>query len=296
MRVIGVAGAAGRAMRRSAAACAALVVVAAVLAAGCAHADEVPYVQSPGSVVDAMLTLARVGPQDFVVDLGSGDGRIVIAAARGYGARGLGIDYDRTLVAESRENARRAGVADRVEFHEQDIFDTDFSQATVLTMYLLPEVNFKLRPRVLLELRPGTRVVSHDFDMADWEPDGHLTVAAPDKTVGPTKESNLFLWVVPARVAGHWRGTLTGPQGEEPALIEFHQTFQKTSASVWLRHASLSGSGRIAGERILLPLAGPLSASPTGLWFTLRAVEDRLEGEAVDGERRYVLKATRIRN
>lgn len=273
-----------------------LVVLAILLAAGCAYADEVPYVQSPGGVVDAMLTLAGVGPQDYVVDLGSGDGRIVIAAARRYGARGLGIDYDRTLVAESRENARRAGVADRAEFREQDIFDTDFSRATVLTMYLLPEVNFKLRPRVLLELRPGTRVVSHDFDMADWEPDGHLTVDAPEKTVGPKKESDIFLWIVPARVAGHWRGTLTGPRGEEPALIEFQQTFQKTSVSVWLRRASLSGSGRIAGERIVLPLAGLPSTSPTGLRFTLRAVDDRLEGEAVDGERRYVLKATRIRN
>jgi hypothetical protein len=274
---------------------AALLAVAAGLAAD-ARAQEVPYVQSPGNVVDAMLRLAGVGPQDYVIDLGSGDGRIVIAAARGYGARGLGIDYDRALVEESRENARRAGVADRAEFREQDIFAADFSRATVLTLYLLPEVNFKLRPRILLELRPGTRVVSHDFDMADWQPDGHVTVPAPDKTVGPKKESDLFLWIVPARVAGHWQGTLAGPQGEEPALIELQQTFQHTTASLWLRHASLSGSGRIEGERILLPLAGPLTDAPTGLRFTLRAVEDRLEGEAVDGERRYVIKATRVRN
>ena len=130
-----------------------------------APADEVPYIQTPSNVVDAMLAVAAVGPQDYVVDLGSGDGRVVIAAAKKYGARGLGIDYDQTLIAESRANAVRAGVADRVGFLHQDIFLADFHDATVVTMYLLPEVNLEIRPQLLFGLRPGTRVVSHDWDM-----------------------------------------------------------------------------------------------------------------------------------
>jgi hypothetical protein len=130
-----------------------------------AHADEVPYIQTPTNVVDAMLTIAEVGPQDYVI--GSGDGRIVIAAAKRYQARGLGIDLDDWLIAESRASAVREGVSSKVEFLHQDIFLADFRAATVLTMYLLPEVNLELRPRILFELTPGTRVVSHDWDMGD---------------------------------------------------------------------------------------------------------------------------------
>ena len=149
-----------------------------------AHADEVPYIQTPGNVVDAMLAIAEVGPKDYVVDLGSGDGRIVIAAAKQYHARGLGIDYDRTLITESRANAAREGVSDRARFLQQDIFLADFRDATVVTMYLLPEVNLEIRPLILFGLRPGTRVVSHDWDMGDWEPDRRVVVAAPEKTIG----------------------------------------------------------------------------------------------------------------
>ncbi|MBP2672045.1 MAG: methyltransferase, partial [candidate division NC10 bacterium] len=113
-----------------------------------APADEVPYIQTPSNVVDAMLAIAEVGPKDYLVDLGSGDGRIVIAAAKQYGARGLGIDYDQSLIAESRVNAARAGVSDRVRFLQQDIFLADFHDATVVTMYLLPEVNLEIRPQI----------------------------------------------------------------------------------------------------------------------------------------------------
>ena len=136
-----------------------------------AHADEVPYVTTPTAVVDAMLSIAGVGAEDYLVDLGSGDGSIVIAAAKQYHARGVGIEYDGTLIAESRESAAREGASEWVEFLQQDIFASDFHNATVLTMYLLPEVNLDLRPRILFELRPGTRVVSHDWDMGDWESD-----------------------------------------------------------------------------------------------------------------------------
>lgn len=260
-----------------------------------ARADEVPYIQTPTNVVDAMLAIAEVGPQDYVIDLGSGDGRIVIAAAKRYQARGLGIDLDEWLIAESRATAAREGVSERVEFLHQDIFLADFRVATVVTMYLLPEVNLELRPRILFELRPGTRVVSHDWDMEDWEPDRRLIVEAPEKTVGLKKESAVYLWIVPARVAGYWRGTLAGPGGEEPVVIEFTQRFQNASASVWLRRWTLAGSGRIRGDNISLSLhRSTWMPGSKPLAFALRVADGRLEGEALDGEQRYLLRATRL--
>ena len=159
---------------------------------------DVPFVVTPDNVTREMLRLADVKAGDFVIDLGSGDGRIVIVAAKQFGARGLGVEIVPELVAKSLENARRAGVADRVEFRVQDLFATDLSQATVITMYLLPEVNLQLRPR-LLALKPGTRIVSHDWDMGDWKPDRVVTVEAPDKPIGREKLSRLYLWTVPAR-------------------------------------------------------------------------------------------------
>ena len=260
-----------------------------------AHADEVPYIQTPANVVDAMLAIAEVGPQDYVIDLGSGDGRIVIAAAKRYQARGLGIDLDNWLIAESRANAAREGVSSKVEFLHQDIFLADFRAATVLTMYLLPEVNLELRPRILFELTPGTRVVSHDWDMGDWEPDRRLVVEAPEKTIGLKKESAVYLWIVPARVAGYWRGVLAGPGGEESVVIEFAQRFQNASANVWLRRWTLAGSGRIRGDNISLSLhRSTWMPGSKPLSFSLRVDDGRLEGEALDGEQRYVLRATRL--
>ena len=160
--------------------------------------EEVPFITSPDSVTLEMLRLANVGPGDHVIDLGSGDGRIVILAAKRFGATGLGVEIDPRLVQESRRNAREAGVADRVEFREQDLFETDLGKATVITMYLLPEVNLQLRPR-LQALKPGTRIVSHDWDLGDWKPDQTSLVAVPDKQVGLEKSSRVHLWVVPQR-------------------------------------------------------------------------------------------------
>ena len=269
--------------------------VATLAAVSASDADEVPYIQTPTNVVDVMLSIAEVGPRDYVVDLGSGDGRIVIAAAKQYGARALGIDYDRTLIAESRANAKREGVSDRVDFLHRDIFLADFRDATVVTMYLLPEVNLELRPRILFGLRPGTRVVSHDWDMADWEPDRRLVVQAPDKTVGLLKQSTVYLWIVPARIAGYWRGTLAGPEGEEPVVLDFTQHFQKTSATVWLRRWTLPGTGRLRGDNLsLIVERAPWMPDVSPLSFTLRVADGRLEGEAADGARRYVLRATRL--
>jgi len=260
-----------------------------------AHADEVPYVTTPTAVVDAMLSIAGVGDKDYLFDLGSGDGRIVIAAAKQFHARAVGIEYDGTLIAQSRETAAREGVSDRVEFLQQDIFASNFRNATVLTMYLLPEVNLDLRPRILFELRPGTRVVSHDWDMGDWEPDDRRVIPTSEKTVSPLTESRVYLWIVPARVAGYWRGTLVGPDGEEPVVIEFAQRFQKASANVWLRRWTLAGSARIRGNSVSLRLdRSSWNPGSAPLQFTLRVDEGRIEGEALDGRKRFLLRANRV--
>lgn len=163
------------------------LLLAGLLALGSASA-QVPYVPTPERVVNTMLDMAKVGKDDVVYDLGCGDGRIIIAAAK-RGARGVGIDIDPERIAEANENARKAGVADRVKFIEQNLFDADFSEATVVTLYLVPQVNLKLRPRLLSELRPGTRVVSHNYDMGDWHPQR-------TKRVGTHR---VFYWVIPER-------------------------------------------------------------------------------------------------
>jgi SAM-dependent methyltransferase len=212
-------------------------------------ADEVPFVTTPDQVTLAMLQLARVGPKDVVLDLGSGDGRIVITAARRFGARGLGVEIDPALVARSRDHARQAGVAARAEFREQDLFKTDLSQASVITMYLLPEVNLQLRP-ALLALRPGTRIVSHDWDMGDWPPERTVTLDVPDKKVGLEKKSRVHLWTVPARVAGLW----CSAAGE----LRLRQTYSavrgswqpRSGAAARLSRVPARFSGRLAGAAL----------------------------------------------
>jgi len=203
--------------------------------------DEVPFITTPDRVTVAMLELAAVSARDHVLDLGSGDGRIVITAARRFGAGGLGVEIVPDLVRKSREHARIAGVEGRVEFREQDLFATDLTRATVVTMYLLPEVNLQLRPR-LLALAPGTRIVSHDWDMGEWVPERTLTLDVPDKTIGREKTSRVHLWVVPAQVHGAWCAGDT--------RLELAQRFQRFSAVLHKRGAlapTVVFDGRIEG-------------------------------------------------
>ena len=226
---------------------------AALLAAGfawCAQAqsEDVPFVVTPDNVTVAMLQIARVGPEDFVLDLGSGDGRIVITAAKRFGARGLGVEIVPELVEKSREAARNMGVAQHAHFREQDLFKTDLSPASVITMYLLPEVNLQLRPR-LLQLRPGTRVVSHDWDMGEWEPDKTAKLDVPDKSIGREKTSKVHLWIVPARVEGTWCGI-----GKAKGMtLKLAQAFQKFSGELADAQGTRAFQGRIAGEVLRAP-------------------------------------------
>ena len=180
---------------------------------------DVIWVPTPEEVVERMLTMAQVTPNDFVVDLGSGDGRTVIMAAKKFGAKSLGVEYNPDMVKLSQENAQKAGVAERAQFRRADIFATDFSQATVITLYLLPALNMKLRPTILA-MKPGTRVASHSFTMEDWEADEISTLDG----------RRAYFWIVPANVMGTWSLDAGGQKAE----IGLEQTFQKINGTVTL--------------------------------------------------------------
>lgn len=198
---------------------------------------DAPQVATDFEVVDAMLGMARIRPDDEVVDLGSGDGRILIAAARSYGARGLGVDIDPARVRESIENARAAGVAGLVTFRREDLFQTPIADADVLTLYLLQEINLRLRPRILAEMRPGARVVSHDFDMGDWRWDQRRHVGS----------ATIYLWIVPARVQGRW--TLTS--GGQAFTLDLQQHYQELTGSIAVGDRAVRAEqGRVTGNLV----------------------------------------------
>lgn len=227
-----------------------LASTAAVAQSGSNWVEEVPFITTPDHVTLAMLELAQVRAGDHLIDLGSGDGRIVITAAKRFGASGLGLEIVPDLVAQSERNARQAGVADRAQFRVQDLFEADLSAASVVTMYLLPDVNLKLRPR-LLALAPGARIVSHDWDLGDWAPDRSVTVEVPDKAVGREKLSRLHLWQVPAPVQGRWCAGA--------ATLQLTQQFQRFEARFEGEGARrYAWSGRIRGAALPAPVGGPL--------------------------------------
>jgi SAM-dependent methyltransferase len=199
---------------------------------------DVVWVPTPQAVVEKMLDMARVTPADFVMDLGSGDGRTVITAAK-RGARALGIEYNPDMVALSKENAKAAGVTSRAEFQQADLFKTDLTQATVITMFLLPEINKKLRPTIL-KLRPGTRVVSNTFTMGEWQPDDTFTVTDGCES----SWCNVLFWVVPAQVAGSYK-TAAGD-------LTLKQEFQMLSGTLTSGGRTVPVSGRVLGEDITL--------------------------------------------
>ncbi len=183
-------------------------------------APEVPYVPTPQEVVDEMLRIAHVTHKDVLYDLGSGDGRIVISAAQQFGARGIGVDINPKRISEAQENALQAGVTDRVQFLQQDLFETDLRDATVVTLYLLPKVNLRLRPILLRDLQPGTRVVSHEFHMGDWRADREVQLAGGYK---------IYFWVIPAPVAGTWTWNPAEANDAQPYELHLTQHFQQVN-------------------------------------------------------------------
>ncbi len=221
-----------------------------------APASDVPYVPTPIPVVDAMLGMGGVGPDDFLIDLGSGDGRISIRAAARFGTHGMGVDLDDNLVRTARADARQQGVQGKVVFEARDLFDTDLSRATVVTTYLLNSVNLRLRPRLFEQLRPGTRIVSHDFNFGNWQPDQKITMDVPGKAYGPPR-SDIMLWVVPANFAGTWQWTLPGEAGEVRHEASLAQKFQMLSGSVLAPGRQLRlGEARVKGNGVSFTLSG----------------------------------------
>jgi SAM-dependent methyltransferase len=221
-----------------------LVAVAAFActsAAGAAALDvPTPYVPSTRGNVDEMLRLAAVQPTDVVYDLGSGDGRIVIAAARDWGARAVGIEIDGELVAKSRDDARSEGVADRTAFHVSDALKADLREATVVTMYLLTPLVNRLQPKLLKELKPGTRIVAHEYGFADWKPDRHVQIS-----------KNFYLYVVPAQVGGKWRLTAALPEAAREYDLELQQRYQEVKGGARVSGGYLPAfEPRLSGERL----------------------------------------------
>jgi len=282
------------------AACAGAMPLALVATLVLAADSRVPYVPTPQGVVERMLDIAKVGPSDYIIDLGSGDGRIVITAASKHGARGFGVDLNPERIKESNDNARRAGVTDKVAFYQRNLFETDLSQASVITMYLLPRVNLELRPK-LLELKPGTRLVSHDFDMGDWRADTHIAVKDEDKYGGAGGTSDIYFWVVPAKAEGtwNWQGPVAGkprsnstgqsngasttselergkPQTYEIRLDQKHQVI---TGSVWVggRTATLQGAS-LRGTEITFQFTTEVNGSPVKHEYS-----GKIDGGSING-------------
>jgi SAM-dependent methyltransferase len=206
---------------------------------------DVPYVPTDDQVVRGMLKFANVSPSDLLYDLGCGDGRIVIAAAKHCGASGIGVDIDPLRIQECHDNLRRAHVGDRVKFLQASLFDLDLSPASVVVLYLLPSLNIRLRPKILSELRPGSRVISNHFDMANWRPDETLHA----------HHRKLYKWIVPAPIVGEWHCTINDPAGRRRIILNLHQQYQIVTGTAHVAgRPALIGEGRITGDTLTFRL------------------------------------------
>jgi SAM-dependent methyltransferase len=241
---------------------------------------DTPYVQTPQVVVDKMLEMAKVTSKDYLIDLGSGDGRLIITAARKYGARGFGVDLNKSLVTLSNRNAAKAGVANRAVFYERDLHETDITKADVLTIYLLPEVNLMVRPRILA-LKPGTRLVSHDYGFGEWPPDIEITMDAPGKPVGRDQKSKVMFWVVPSRVAGKWSWQHVIDGKPQTFELSIDQVFQKISGTLAAggRPATIENA-LLTGDTISFEAHVERGGSRMRLAFSGKVVNNAIEGEA----------------
>lgn len=237
---------------------------------------DTPYVQTPQVVVDAMLETAKVTKNDYVIDLGSGDGRMVITAAKKIGARGFGVDLDKRLVALANNNARKAGVSDRAKFYARDLFETDLSPASVITIYLLPEVNLMARAK-LLALVPGTRIVSHDYGIGDWLPDSEFEMDAPGKPVGRSQKSKVLFWVVPDKVAGRWVWPVMVGGQKQQVELALKQNFQKLEATAKLDGRTvIVDEAKLTGRQVDVTLTLPELGK---VQFSGLRINQALEGE-----------------
>lgn len=265
---------------------------------------DVEFVATPEPAVMEMLKLAKVTESDIVYDLGCGDGRIVITAAKEFGARGVGIDIDPQRIKESNENALEAGVTSRVKFLEQDLFQADISEATVVTLFLLPELNLKLRPKLFRELKPGTRILSHDFDMSDWKPD--KTDRVPDVHVYFSDGSlfkrgaTLNYWVVPANAAGLWRWAVPTSSSPRHYTLHLSQKFQELSGKVNVQgRDKVIEDIRLAGERLTFGVRDEINGQTAVMRFSGRVRGNtisgsvKINGGSFDGSYNWTAKRDR---
>jgi len=230
---------------------------------------DVHYEPTPQLIVEELLKMAGVNRNDVVYDLGCGDGRFVITAAKKYGARGVGIDIDPERIKESNQNARIAGVLDKVKFIEGDLFETDFREATVVALYLLPDLNMQLRPKLLQDLKPGSRVVSYEFDMYDWQPD----------KMGRLGRYKYFFWVVPTDVAGKWRWSFPSAKEEEQFGLSLTQKFQEIDGRITTPVQTVAPlEAYLIGNQIGFVLRYRPSGKPVEMRFS-----GRVEGNTMSG-------------
>ncbi|MCC7483587.1 MAG: methyltransferase domain-containing protein [Burkholderiales bacterium] len=251
-----------------------------------------PYVPTPQVVVDEMLRLGRVGPEDFVIDLGSGDGVIVLTAAQKLKARGMGVEIDPELVLLANNEAKRRGIADRAVFQVQDVFKADLGKATVVTLYLLPGMMMNLRPKIYSELRPGARVVSHDYHFDDWQPDDQYTWDVPEKeAINGVPRATVYLWIVPAKVAGRWQVKVTGSGAAEEYELTLRQRFQELDGTD-SRGARVIAA-RLRGGDIMFSLPGSGGRNIYRGRVTGDAMEGAVERAGGKGTARF--SATRVK-
>lgn len=244
---------------------------------------KLPYVPTPQIVVDEMLKMAHVTAKDFVVDLGSGDGRMILTAAKIFKASGLGVDIDSKLVELSNKTAKSQGLDERAKFIEQDMFKADIGKASVITLYVLPDFMEKLRPKLLKELKPGTRIVAHDYYMTGWYPDRQAVLTVPEKVdANGTDKAYLYLWIVPSMVSGHWRMDFEVGAGKPlPIALSFNQEYQMLGAAAETALGTLKiESPTLKGEE----LDFFLTVGGTNYRFTGKVQGDKLEGTAVSGK------------
>lgn len=259
-----------------------------------------PYVPTPQVIVDRMLQFANVSASDFVIDLGSGDGRIVRTAARALGASGFGVDIDGELVERSNAAAQKEGIAAKAKFFQQDVFKADLSKATVVTLYVLPAMMTSLRPKLLSELKPGTRIVSHDYHFQEWLPDNRVSFDVPEKreAVGFSSTS-LYLWTVPANVGGRWRLQVDGVKLPESVVLNLQQTYQYVNGSSDAG-GRRSDIGNVSLKGDAFEFSADVGGKPNGDRYTYRGKVsgDTMEGEVAWGmganAKRQKWKATRI--
>ncbi len=244
---------------------------------------DVIFVPTPEEVVMEMLNTARVTQNDIVYDLGCGDGRIVITAAKVFGARGVGVDIDPVRIKESDANAQKIGVTDRVKFIERDLFKTDISEATVVFLYLLTELNIQLRPKLFKELKPGTRIVSHEFDMGDWKPDRTEVVRNVKLLYTPNyptdKDVDFYYWVIPANVAGIWRWNMAISKGKQEYTLRLVQKFQEISGVVNVNGQEIAiTDARLVGDQLSFTLRDHTSKEKAVIRFNGRISGDTIQG------------------